>query len=176
MKVGASVSTDKQVERTLVLSIKVIRTDRLQSIGIHLTGKGILLQRKKMSIKPDDIGIRSGSIRPKNLRIVGIAITVSSEHSFSSRPFTHESLSSDPTILEIDVAVFDAESADSSVSVEVVFLHIRYFRKKTYVFKFRHDLRIWSNTVESAVNRLGDFSINDQIKAFSLESTGCFIT
>jgi hypothetical protein len=74
------------------------------------------------------------------------------------------------------VAVFDAESADSSVSVEVDFLQISYFRKKSYVFKFRHNLWIRANTVKSAVDRFGDFSINDQIEAFPLESTGCFIT
>jgi hypothetical protein len=87
-----------------------------------------------MSVIPDNVGIRSSPICPKKVRIVGISIAVSSVNRFAGRPFTHETFCSNPTILEIDMAVFDAESADCSISVEVDFLEMRCFRKKELHF------------------------------------------
>jgi len=122
VKAGAAISVASEKGIFVILTVKVVNVKSLKGIGIHFVRQRILLEGKQVPVIPNDIGICRRSICPTKFLIVRPSVTIPSKHSLSSRTFSPESFCAYPSILEVDMAVFNAKCANCSVAMEVDFL------------------------------------------------------
>ena len=91
----------------------------LKRIGVHGVGLGILLQGKKLILKVDDMGVGGRMNLMLDARVVAVAVAVLAKDGLPRGSLDGKLGGADVLLLEIGVAVFDADGVDGTVSVDV---------------------------------------------------------
>ena len=100
---------------TLHLTMEVPGPIRLESIRVHGVWRAVLFTRKQHTIMINDVRVGSGP----DLEINGvrILITVLACQGASCRSFFLKLLGINVSLFEVDMAIFNAESADNAISI-----------------------------------------------------------
>ena len=186
------------VSHTLHLAVEVPRPIGLQGFGVHGIRHAVFFASQEEAIVIDNVGI--GSCSDLQLHSIGILVAVFARESASSCSFFLKLFSVDISLFEVDVASFDAKSADNAIPVDplrekkrcyvsqgkgeqAIFTGIeracRVMAPKTrasstyhIVGNVRREGRVGVDAIERPIELLGNFTINDKAVDVRLQAVG----